>query len=106
METMFDLVYNNLPLFLDEDDYGRLDSVVLPENIEKAVDNNLKNLLSPASFTMKKMIIRDPVGISGMALKKLGSFQNDENYVIVNNCVFSRDLSHLMMFITPVFCFK
>ena len=103
VETMFDLVYSNLPLFLDESDYSRLDTVILPENIERAVDNDLKNLLSPASFTMKRMIVRDPVGISGQALKKLGSFQNDENYTVANNCIFSRDMSHLMMFITPVY---
>jgi 1-acyl-sn-glycerol-3-phosphate acyltransferase len=103
VQTMFNLVYQNLPLFLEESDYSKIDSIIRPEGIEKAIDINLKNLLSPASFTMKQMIILDPAGIAGIALKKLGSFQNDENYTIVNGCVFSRDLSHLMMFLTPVY---
>ncbi|HLO60374.1 MAG TPA: 1-acyl-sn-glycerol-3-phosphate acyltransferase [Bacteroidales bacterium] len=102
-QTMMDVVYNHVPLFLDQADYAVMDSMVTPERIEKAVSNDLKNLLSPASFTMKQMIVRDPVGFSGLALKKLGSFQNDENYTMVNGCIFSKDLSHLMMFITPVF---
>jgi 1-acyl-sn-glycerol-3-phosphate acyltransferase len=102
-QTMMDVVYNHVPLFLDEADYAVMDSMVKPDRIEKAVSNNLKNLLSPASFTMKQMIIRDPVGFSSLALKKLGSFQNDENYTMVNGCIFSKDLSHLMMFVTPVF---
>jgi 1-acyl-sn-glycerol-3-phosphate acyltransferase len=106
VESMFHIVYENLPLFLEESDYQRIDSIVRPENIEKAIDNDLKNLLSPASFTMKQMIIRDPLGIGSLALGRLGAFQNDENYTIVNGCIFSRDLGNLMMFITPVYASK
>lgn len=103
IETMFNMVYENLPLFLEDSDYERLDSLVSPEAIDQAISNNLRNLLSPASFTMKQMIIRDPVGIGSMALGKLGSYQNDENYQVVNGCIFSRDLQNLMLFITPVY---
>jgi predicted exporter len=102
-ETLFNIVYGNLPVFLDETDYQRLDSLISPQQIEVAIHNDLQRLLSPASFTMKQMIIRDPLGIGSMALGKLSSFQNDENYTIVNGCIFSRDLQHLMLFITPVY---
>jgi uncharacterized protein len=101
-ESLFQLVYQNLPLFLEESDYARLDSMIRPENIQKALENNYRNLLSPASFTLKQMIVRDPVGIGTMVLRRMSSFQNDENYTIVNSCIFSRDGQHLMMFITPV----
>ncbi len=100
-ETLFDIVYENLPLFLEEDDYSRLDTLVRPENVQAALSNDLKNLLSPASFTMKRMIVRNPVGIGTMALGRLSSYQNDENYTLLNGCVFSRDKKHLMMFISP-----
>ncbi|HJZ40495.1 MAG TPA: 1-acyl-sn-glycerol-3-phosphate acyltransferase [Bacteroidales bacterium] len=100
---LFDIVYNNLPLFLAEQDYERMDSLVQPENIRTALVNNYRSLLSPAGFTMKQMIIRDPVGIGTLALGRLRAFQNDENYTLLNGCIFSRDRQHLMMFITPVF---
>jgi uncharacterized protein len=103
VENLFTIVYENLPLFLDQPDYARIDSIISPENIQKALDNDLKNLLSPASFAMKQMIIRDPVGIGSMALGRLSAFQNDENYTILNGCVFSRDRQNLMMFITPAY---
>lgn len=101
-ESLFQLVYQNLPLFLEEHDYARIDSMTNPGNIQWALENNYKNLLSPASFTIKQMIIRDPVGIGTMVLRRMSSFQNDENYTIINGCIFSRDNQHLMMFITPV----
>ena len=103
VEAIFNIVYDNLPIFLGDADYFRLDSVIQPENMETTIDKDLKNLLSPASFTMKQMIVRDPVGIGAIAFSRLSSFQNDENYKIINGCVFSRDRQHLMMFITPVY---
>ncbi len=103
VETMFNIVYENLPLFLEDSDYEKLDSLVSPEGIDQAISNDLRNLLSPASFTMKQMIIRDPVGMASMALAKLGTYQNDENYQVINGCIFSRDLQNLMLFITPVY---
>lgn len=103
METMFNLVYENLPLFLDENDYRAMDSIITPDNIERSTGNNLRNLLSPASFTMKQMIIRDPAGIASLGLRKLGTYQNDENYTIRNGSIYSRDLQNLMMFVSPVY---
>jgi 1-acyl-sn-glycerol-3-phosphate acyltransferase len=99
---LIDIVYDNLPLFLAEQDYKRMDSLLQPENIRTALENNYRNLLSPASFTMKQMIIQDPVGIGTLALGRLRAFQNDENYTLLNGCIFSRDRQYLMMFITPV----
>jgi 1-acyl-sn-glycerol-3-phosphate acyltransferase len=98
---MFNMVEENLPLFLEPSDYASIDSATKPENIDKALENDLRNLLSPASFAMKQMIVRDPLGINSIALRKLGQFQNDENYIMVNGRIFSRDTSYLLMFISP-----
>ena len=80
MEDIFDIVYTNLPVFLEESDYVILDSLLTPEKVQEALDNSFNALLSPASFIMKRTIIRDPVGLSGIVMKKLVTFQNDDNY--------------------------
>lgn len=103
MEEVYDIVYRNLPVFLDEEDYNILDSMIMPERIRVSLENSYNTLLSPASFAMKPMIIRDPIGISGIALKKLGSSQQDENYLIIDGHVFSKDKKHLLLFLTTVF---
>jgi predicted RND superfamily exporter protein/1-acyl-sn-glycerol-3-phosphate acyltransferase len=103
VEALFNIVFENLPIFLEESDFFRLDSLIRPEQVQIALNNNLKTLLSPASFTMKQLIIRDPVGIGATALSRLSAFQNDENYILYNGCVFSSDRKNLMMFITPAF---
>ncbi len=103
IETMFNMVNANLPFFLEEQDYARFDTLTQPAQIEEAISRDLNNLLSPASFSMKQMIIRDPLGMGSMALQRLGAYQNDENYKIYNGCIFSKDLKHLMMFVSPVY---
>jgi uncharacterized protein len=103
IEDVFDIVYRNLPVFLEERDYFTLDTLLTPDKIEENLRSSYNTLLSPASFAMKKMIVRDPVGISGLALKKLSAFQQDENYRIISDCIFSKDKKHLLLFLTTAY---
>ena len=103
IEDVLDIVYRNLPVFLEEKDYLSLDTLLTPARIEENLRNNYNTLLSPASFAMKKMIVRDPAGLSSVALKKLSAFQQDENYRIISDCIFSKDKKHLLLFVTTVF---
>ncbi len=100
MENVFDIVGRNLPLFLEETDYLTLDSLIAPGKIRKSLADSYSTLLSPASFAMKKMIVLDPAGLTGIATRKLGAYQNDENYMIIDGSVFSKDKKHLLIFLT------
>ncbi len=103
VNDVFDIVCRNLPVFLDESDYITLESMITPEKMSESLANSYGTLLSPASFAMKKMIVRDPVGITGIATKKFASFQNDTTYLIIDGAVFSRNKKHLLMFLTTSF---
>jgi hypothetical protein len=103
VEDLFSAVYADLPIFLEQQDYRHIDSLISPGKIRQSIERNYRNLLSPVSFPIKQMIIRDPVGIGTPVLNRLRAFQNDENYTLLNGCIFSRDRQNLMMFITPVF---
>lgn len=96
-----DFIYENLPVFLTEADYTRMDSVLTPEGIERRMRSNYLNLLSPAGVALKNILPRDPVGLGTAALEKLRDFQMTANYELYNGHIFSRDLSTLLIFITP-----
>lgn len=104
-DTLFDYVQNvidkHLPLFLDETDYRSIDSLMNPGHLGSLLNNNFKILNSPASMVLQQRIIKDPLGISGMASKRFRSLQQDDHYILYSGCVFSRDKKHLLMFITP-----
>ncbi|MBN2480145.1 MAG: 1-acyl-sn-glycerol-3-phosphate acyltransferase [Bacteroidales bacterium] len=101
---LFDIVYSGLPVFLEETDYDRLDSLIAERtSVREMIGDVYRNLLSPTSFVLKEMLIRDPAGIGSRAMARLGAYQNDENYVIADGRIFSRDRRNLLMFLTPVF---
>lgn len=96
-----DFIYENLPVFLTEDDYARMDSVLTSDGIERRMRNNYLNLLSPAGVALKNILPRDPVGLGTSSLEKLQDFQMTANYELYNGHIFSGDMSTLLLFITP-----
>jgi|WetSurMetagenome_2_1015567.scaffolds.fasta_scaffold00024_41 uncharacterized protein len=103
IDDIFDIVFRNLPVFLEEGDYATLENLITPGKVRESLANSYGTLLSPASFAMKKMIVRDPAGITSVATKKFAAFQNDNNYIIIDGAVFSKDKKHLLMFLTTAY---
>jgi uncharacterized protein len=103
-DVMYD-VYNtyldNLPVFLEENDYATLDKLIEPAKIDSTLERNYKTLLSPASVILKKNILRDPVGIAPYALKRMQNLQFDDNFELDNGYIFTKDKKHLLFFIVP-----
>ena len=103
INSVGDFVYDNLPLFLSDEAYQRLDTLLTAGNIAALMQKNYSNLISPAGFALKNYIMRDPLGLGSQTLKHLQDFQLEANYELINEHIFSRDGSTLLMFITPVF---
>ncbi len=100
MDEVYDEFYNNLPLYLEEDDYKRLDTITSREKIVAKFQENYNVLISPAGIGMKKFLIKDPLGISGDALKKLETLQLDQNFILYNDYIFTEDKRNLLVLIS------
>jgi uncharacterized protein len=98
---IYDEIRQNLPVFLEESDYASMDTLTSDASIELSVRSAYKNLVSPAGIAAKEYILKDPLGLAGIAMKKLESFKIDESYRILDGYIFSSDLKYLVMFITP-----
>jgi uncharacterized protein len=94
-------LYQNLPVFLDENDYLLLDSLITESLVNRSIRSAYKNLVSPAGMVTKEVLLNDPLGMTGIALKKLESFKLDESYRTLDGYIFSADLKYLMLFLTP-----
>jgi 1-acyl-sn-glycerol-3-phosphate acyltransferase len=101
VEEMMALFYENIPLFLTEEDYAKIDSLLLPENMDRSLQKNINTLTSPTGFALKKYILQDPLGIGGLALSKLKQFQIEEGYDILNGYIFTRDRKTLLIITDP-----
>lgn len=98
---IYDSLYNNLPLFLTNKDYARLDTLLQPSNIKKTVASNFKSIISPVGMITRKMVQKDPFSISFMALKKIKDFQINDNFNLYNNYILSKDKKNLLFFLLP-----
>lgn len=94
-------LHDNLPVFLTEEDYARLDSLTSREAVRNAVKAAYKNLVSPAGMVTRDMVLADPLGLTTLALEKRGTPGIDESYRIYDGYIFSSDLRYLIFFIKP-----
>ncbi len=98
---LMDCTHDHLPLFLDERDYKALDTMTSAVNIEKAIKKDYHQLVSPASIAIRSQVVKDPLGIEGLALRKLQKLQGSDQYESYNGYILSKDHRHLLIFISP-----
>ncbi|SVD98841.1 uncharacterized protein METZ01_LOCUS451695, partial [marine metagenome] len=58
-------------------------------------------LISPSGIVAKNSIIKDPLGLSFIALKKLQQLSFGDTFILHDGFLVSKDKNHLLLFITP-----
>ncbi len=97
----YELLYNNLPLFLNEADYAKIDTLISDEQIGRTLQSDFKTLISPTGFVTKKMIRKDPLHLTRLALEKLKSFGMSDNFELFQNHFLSKNHRNLLLIISP-----
>jgi len=100
MSGTYDVMWNNLPLFLDDGDYQHIGNMIDEKKIDSVVNSNYKMLVSPAGIFMRKYIVRDPLNISSYALRKMSMSSIGNGYEVSNGYIFSKDKKNLLMFLS------
>lgn len=100
-QQVYDVLYENLPLFLEESDYKELDELTDTASIEAQMRGAYRALMTPGGSFLKSYVLRDPLSITRLALSKLQTFQIDENYTIHDGYIVTKDFRNLLFFITP-----
>ena len=101
IQETFDFVYENLPLFLDEKDYYEIQSKINKDSIKTIVEKDYKSIISPTGIVTKDFILKDPMGLSFIALKKLQQLSVGEDFAFENGFVLTKDKKNLLLFLTP-----
>ncbi len=101
MMEVYNKVLNNLPIFLTQNDYQILDTLISNENIEKAIDANYTTLMSPISFVAKKLIAIDPLYFTPIVMEKFNSLNIDNNFQIYGEYFISTNKRNIIFLLTP-----
>lgn len=96
-------ILENLPLYIRESDYRRLDTLLNPAGIRSILEQNKKDLVSPVGFIYKKFLIADPFHISNSVFADLRRNTVDTIYSVYNGYIFSRDQKNLLIFLTSAY---
>lgn len=79
ISEVMNFVIENMPLFLTEEDYARMDTMLEPAHIARQLGND-RDLLSSPMAMMRPMIQRDPLFFSANILQSLNAFKLDDTY--------------------------
>ena len=99
----FDFVYDHLPLFLEEEDYKIIDQKLRKDSIRVQMGQNYRTLISPSGIVAKKSILKDPLGLSFIALKRLQKLGIAEDFKLKNGFLVNKEETNILLFITPTF---
>ncbi|RAR71541.1 1-acyl-sn-glycerol-3-phosphate acyltransferase [Flavobacterium aciduliphilum] len=101
IQETFGFVYENLPLFLDKNDYDAIKKKINNDSIAKIVETDYKSLIAPTGIVSKDFILKDPLGISFIALKKMQQLSVGDDFELQNGFVLTKDKKKLLLFLTP-----
>lgn len=86
-------VYQNIPYFLNDNDYARIDSLMATDKyVEKQIASNKQMLMFPMSEMMSEKIQHDPLNLFSPVLSKLQNTQSGISYENYNGYIFSPDM--------------
>ncbi|MDR2913290.1 MAG: 1-acyl-sn-glycerol-3-phosphate acyltransferase [Tannerella sp.] len=98
MLTISSFVIDNMPYFLGEDDYGRMDTLLSREAIARQllIDKNV--LTSSAGMIVRNNFLYDPLQMTGGLMRKLQSFRVGDQFQLYDDHLFNGE-NQAVMFI-------
>lgn len=100
-DTLMEFIYGNLPVFLSDSAFSRLDSLLQPGFMERALQENYRWLFSPMGAFLAETLYRDPFGFGHEALANLQALSGGFDYLLQDGYIFSKDGNCLLSYIDP-----
>ncbi|MDR1878313.1 MAG: 1-acyl-sn-glycerol-3-phosphate acyltransferase [Bacteroidales bacterium] len=103
ISALTDFLIRNMPYFLSQEDYQRMDTLLTPQYIEQELYNDKQLLLSPAGAFFRDVLIADPLHFSNGILQGLQEFQPDGLYHTQDGFIFNKDATATIISLTPTY---
>lgn len=96
-----EFVYHNIPYFLGDADYERIDSLLSrADYVREQLKEGKQALLFPMSSMVEVNLARDPLGIFSATLKPLQNRISNVDYELYEDCIFTPDMERAIVMIT------
>ncbi|MCM4156767.1 MMPL family transporter [Gramella sp. AN32] len=101
INTVYNFVYDHLPVFLNEADFDIISQKIERDSIQSEISSGYRQLMAPTGIVTKNYFFKDPLGFTGLGLNKLRELQVGENFSIYRNYLITKDRQHIIIFIDP-----
>ena len=84
-------VVENMPYYLDHDDYRRMDTLVTREALARQLEIDRNILTSSAGMMVRQHLLADPLQLTANLMRKLRDFQAGGRFDLYQDYIFSDD---------------
>lgn len=89
---LVEYLWRTFPLFLTEEDYAKMDSLLtLPNFVDNQLSNNTRMLMLPVGGLLSRSIPYDPFQLSSRIIGELKNNITNEHYQLIDGHIFSKD---------------
>ena len=99
IRQVYNFVYDNLPVFLQQKDYQKISNRLYPDTIRIRLGSGYRQLMSPTGFVTKDYFLSDPLGFTNLGLSKLQELQVGDNFGIYKNYLITKDRRNIILFL-------
>lgn len=105
MAQVADFVYTNIPFFLTQADYARMDSLLAsPTYIREQLSEDKQMLMFPSGGLLSDNISRDPLNLFTPVVSQLqGAGNGSMRYEMYDGCIFSPDMQRAIVIVDSPF---
>ncbi|MDR1602782.1 MAG: 1-acyl-sn-glycerol-3-phosphate acyltransferase [Tannerella sp.] len=89
LPELMDFIRSNVPYFLTENDFRRIDSLLTDEYVASCLKNDKQLLTMPSGAIMKDNIVGDPLHLFAPLWQELNAFSAGENRELNDGYIFS-----------------
>ncbi|PZX48717.1 MMPL family transporter [Algoriphagus chordae] len=100
IDNTLDFVYEHLPIFLEAKDYETISQKLNKDSIDVLTQANYNALVSPSGIVSRETILRDPLGLTFLALKNLQQSGLNSDFILENGYLMSSDKQHILLFLS------
>lgn len=90
-------IVSNMPYFLSDEDYDRIDSILSAGNFDEIFEKNRETIVSSDGYFAQGIIVSDPFHISASLLEKLSRIGMKSGYTVIGDYIFTADSSMIIM---------
>ncbi len=98
-----DFIYSNIPYFLTEEDYVRLDSILTDEYVAKQVSADKMMLMFPTGSMLSDYLQQDPLNLFTPIVQKLQNYQSGIRYESYDDYILTPDMKKAIVMMKSPF---